>query len=200
MSNIYGYVRVSTKDQNEERQILTMKKLGVPERNIIVEKESGKDFDRKKYKRLIEKMKKDDLLCVSSIDRLGRNYEEIQNQWRRLTKSKGIDIYVVDMPLLDTRIGKNLIGTFVSDIVLQVLSFAAENERNNIKERQKQGIYAAKLRGVRFGRPPGKLPDNFKKTVKDVRNGLISIRSGAKICGMPVSTFRYRMKKADFRP
>ena len=132
---VYGYVRVSAKDQNEDRQIIAMREVGVSEKNIYMDKQSGKDFKRKQYKRLVRKMKKDDLLYIKSIDRLGRNYEEIIEQWRHLTKEKRIDIIVLDMPLLDTRRGKDLMGTFLSDIVLQVLSFVAENEMSNIRQR-----------------------------------------------------------------
>ncbi|MBP3519976.1 MAG: recombinase family protein, partial [Oscillospiraceae bacterium] len=158
---IYGYVRVSTAEQNEDRQLIALREMGVPKKNIFMDKLSGKDFRRPAYRRLVKRMKKNDLLYVKSIDRLGRNYEEIQNQWRRLTKEKGVDIVVLDMPLLDTRRGKDLMGTFLSDIVLQVLSFVAENERTNIRQRQAEGIAAAKARGVKFGRPPLPLPENF---------------------------------------
>ena len=157
----YGYVRVSTKDQNENRQLEAMKQLEILKKNIYVEKISGKDFDRPIYQKLVKKLRPDDLLYIKSIDRLGRNYEEILEQWRILTKEKKVDIVVLDMPLLDTRRGKDLIGTFLSDIVLQVLSFVAENERSNIKQRQAEGIAIAKARGVRFGRPPKPLPSNF---------------------------------------
>lgn len=159
----YGYVRVSTKDQNENRQLEAMKQLEILKKNIYVEKISGKDFDRPIYQKLVKKLRPDDLLYIKSIDRLGRNYEEILEQWRILTKEKKVDIVVLDMPLLDTRRGKDLIGTFLSDIVLQVLSFVAENERSNIKQRQAEGIAIAKARGVRFGRPPKPLPSNFYK-------------------------------------
>ena len=158
---IYGYVRVSSRDQNEDRQLIAMKELSIPDKNIFMDKQSGKDFNRPQYKKLLRRLKRDDLLYIKSIDRLGRNYEEIQNQWRILTKEKGIDIVVLDMPLLDTRRGKDLMGTFLSDIVLQVLSFVAENERTNIKQRQTEGIAAAKAKGIRFGRPPKPLPENF---------------------------------------
>ena len=163
MGNLYGYIRVSTREQNEDRQMIALRELAVPERNIFIDKQSGKDFERPQYKKLLRKMKKDDLLCIKSIDRLGRNYEEILAQWRILTKDKGIDIMVLDMPLLDTRRGKDLMGTFLSDIVLQVLSFVAENERINIRQRQAEGIAAAKAIGVRFGRPPKPLPGNFEE-------------------------------------
>ena len=158
---VYGYIRVSTKEQNEDRQRIAMEEAGVPERNVYMDKQSGKDFNRPQYKKLLRKLKKDDLLYTKSVDRLGRNYEEILQQWRYLTKDKGIDIVVLDMPLLDTRRGKDLMGTFLSDIVLQVLSFVAENERTNIRQRQAKGIAAAKARGVRFGRPPQPLPPDF---------------------------------------
>lgn len=189
---VYGYVRVSAKDQNEDRQIIAMREVGVSEKNIYMDKQSGKDFKRKQYKRLVRKMKKDDLLYIKSIDRLGRNYEEIIKQWRYLTKEKRIDIIVLDMPLLDTRRGKDLMGTFLSDIVLQVLSFVAENERSNIRQRQAEGIAAAKARGVRFGRPPAPLPENFHHLYQQWKNGKITGTAAAKLCGMPLSTFRYR--------
>ena len=158
---IYGYIRVSTKEQNEDRQLIAMNQANVPPDNIFMDKQSGKDFNRPNYKKLLRKLKRDDLLYIKSIDRLGRNYEEIQQQWRLITKDKGVDICVIDMPLLDTRRGKDLVGTFLSDIVLQVLSFVAENERTNIRQRQAEGIAAAKLKGVKFGRPPIPLPENF---------------------------------------
>ena len=161
MSNIYGYIRVSTREQNEDRQLIALREMSVPEKNIFMDKQSGKDFNRPQYKKLVKKLKPGDLLYIKSIDRLGRNYDEILEQWRILTKEKGIDIVVLDMPLLDTRRGKDLMGTFLSDIVLQVLSFVAENERTNIRQRQAEGIAAAKARGVRFGRPPRPLPENY---------------------------------------
>lgn len=194
IAEIYGYVRVSTKEQNEDRQMIALRELAVPERNIFIDKQSGKDFERPQYKKLLRKMKKDDLLCIKSIDRLGRNYEEILAQWRILTKDKGIDIMVLDMPLLDTRRGKDLMGTFLSDIVLQVLSFVAENERVNIRQRQAEGIAAAKARGVRFGRVPKPLPPNFRTVYQRWKHGEITGTAAAKECGMPLSTFRYRAK------
>ena len=190
--SVYGYVRVSSKDQNEDRQMIALREVGVTDKNIFVDKQSGKDFNRPKYKRLLKKLKTDDLLYIKSIDRLGRNYEEIQNQWRILTKDKKVDIVVLDMPLLDTRRGKDLVGTFLSDIVLQVLSFVAENERSNIKQRQAEGIAAAKARGVRFGRPPATLPENFHQVYQQWNVGRIPGLEAAKMCGMPMSTFRYR--------
>ena len=161
---VYGYIRVSSREQNEERQLISLREVQVPEENTFIDKQSGKDFERPQYKRLLRKLKKDDLLYIKSIDRLGRNYGEILEQWRILTKEKSVDIVVLDMPLLDTRQGKDLMGTFLSDIVLQVLSFVAENERANIRQRQAEGIAAAKARGVRFGRPPKPLPDNYLST------------------------------------
>lgn len=190
--NIYGYIRVSSRDQNEDRQLIALREINVPEKNIYMDKQSGKDFDRPQYKKLVKKLKKDDLLYIKSIDRLGRNYEEIQNQWRVLTKDKGVDICVIDMPLLDTRRGKDLVGTFLSDIVLQVLSFVAENERSNIRQRQAEGIAAAKARGVRFGRPPRPLPEGFHSAYQRWKAGKITGTAAAQECGMPLSTFRYR--------
>ena len=189
---VYGYVRVSAKDQNEDRQIIAMREVGVSEKNIYMDKQSGKDFKRKQYKRLVRKMKKDDLLYIKSIDRLGRNYEEIIEQWRHLTKEKRIDIIVLDMPLLDTRRGKDLMGTFLSDIVLQLLSFVAENERSNIRQRQAEGIAAAKARGVKFGRPPKPLPENFHTIYQRWKNGKITGTKAAEECNMPITTFRYK--------
>ena len=161
MGKAYGYVRVSTREQNEDRQMIALDRIEVSRENIYMDKQSGKDFERPRYRNLLRKLEEGDLLYVKSIDRLGRNYEEILEQWRILTKDKKVDIVVLDMPLLDTRRGKDLMGTFLSDIVLQVLSFVAENERGNIRQRQKEGIEAAKQRGVQFGRPPKPLPENF---------------------------------------
>ena len=171
-----------------------MQELSILEKNIFMDKQSGKDFDRPQYKRLVKKLRPDDLLYIKSIDRLGRNYEEIQNQWRILTKEKKIDIVVLDMPLLDTRRGKDLMGTFLSDIVLQVLSFVAENERTNIRTRQAEGIAAAKARGVRFGRPPKPLPESYHSAYQRWMAGAITGSAAARECGMPLSTFRYRSK------
>ncbi|MBQ7932853.1 MAG: recombinase family protein [Clostridia bacterium] len=189
---IYGYVRVSTREQNEDRQLIALREVGVEERNIFLDKQSGKDFERPQYRKLLRKLKRDDLLYIKSIDRLGRNYEEILQQWRLLTKDRGIDIVVLDMPLLDTRRGKDLMGTFLSDIVLQVLSFVAENERTNIRQRQAEGIAAAKARGVKFGRPPKPLPEGFHDAYQRWKRGEITGTTAAKECGMPLSTFRYR--------
>ena len=174
-----------------------MQELSILEKNIFMDKQSGKDFDRPQYKRLVKKLRPDDLLYIKSIDRLGRNYEEIQNQWRILTKEKKIDIVVLDMPLLDTRRGKDLMGTFLSDIVLQVLSFAAENERTSIRTRQAEGIAAAKARGVRFGRPPKPLPESYHSAYQRWMAGAITGSAAARECGMPLSTFRYRAKRYE---
>ncbi len=193
----YGYVRVSTKEQNEDRQLIALREADVPERNIYTDKQSGKDFDRPQYKKLVRRLKKDDLLCIKSIDRLGRNYEEIQNQWRLLTKDRRVDIVVLDMPLLDTRRGKDLVGTFLSDIVLQVLSFVAENERTNIKQRQAEGISAAKARGVRFGRPETPLPENFYQVHQAWRAKKIPLKQAAALCGMPEGTFYSKARKLE---
>ena len=194
MGNIYGYIRVSSRDQNEERQRIALREMKVPEQNFFIDKQSGKNFERPKYKKLVRKMKKDDLLYIKSIDRLGRNYKEILEQWRILTKKKEIDIVVLDMPLLDTRRGKDLMGTFLSDIVLQVLSFVAENERSNIRQRQAEGIAAAKARGVQFGRPRKPLPENFYEIYCQWKNGELTGLEAARRCDMPMSTFRYRAR------
>ena len=197
MADVYGYVRVSTRDQNEERQLIALQKLSVAKKNIFMDKQSGKDFDRPAYKRMVRRMKKDDLLYIKSIDRLGRNYGEILEQWQILTKEKEIDIVVLDMPLLDTRRGKDLMGMFLSDIVLQVLSFVAENERSNIRQRQAEGIAAAKARGVRFGRPAIPYPDNFYQIHRDWRNKKITLRQAAEACEMPVGTFYGKARKFE---
>ena len=189
---ICGYARVSTREQNEARQLDALTAAGIARRDIYLDKQSGKDFDRPQYQRLLRGLRRDDVLYIQSIDRLGRNYEEIIEQWRILTKEKGVDIVVLDMPLLDTRRGKDLLGTFLADIVLQVLSFVAENERANIRQRQAEGIAAAKARGVRFGRPPRPLPDNFDAICRRWQNGEISCAEAARVAGMPISTFRYR--------
>ncbi|MBQ8897336.1 MAG: recombinase family protein [Clostridia bacterium] len=195
--SVYGYIRVSSKDQKEDRQQIALKEVGVELQNIYVDKQSGKDFNRPQYKKMLRKLKKDDLLYIKSIDRLGRNYEEILQQWRILTKEKGVDIVVLDMPLLDTRRGKDLMGTFLSDIVLQVLSFVAENERTNIKQRQAEGIAAAKAQGIKFGRPPLPLPDNFYEVHKAWRSKKITLKQAAEACNMPVGTFYGKARKFE---
>lgn len=189
----YGYIRVSTREQRGDRQLLALEEFGIPKKNIYMDKQSGKDFNRPMYKKMIRKMKKDDLLYIKSIDRLGRNYGEILEQWRILTREKQVDIVVLDMPLLDMRRGKDLMGTFLSDIVLQVLSFVAENERVNIKQRQAEGIAAAKAKGVRFGRPPKPLPENFHFVYQRWKMGEITGTRAAIECKMPLSTFRYKV-------
>ena len=185
----YGYVRVSSLDQNEERQMVEMRNIGIPEENIYKDKQSGKDFNRPMYQKMLRKLKKGDVLYILSIDRLGRNYEEIQSQWRYLTREKEIDVSVIDMPLLDTRRGKDLMGTFLADIVLQVLSFVAQNERENIRKRQAQGIAAAKANGMKFGRPVIKVPPNFPKIVQKWKNGIIKSYEAAEMRGMCESIF-----------
>lgn len=197
---IYGYVRVSSTDQNEDRQMLALHKQKIAEKNIYIDKLSGKNFNRPAYKKLIKKLKSGDLLYILSIDRLGRNYEEIQNQWRVLTKELGADICVIDMPLLDTRQGKDLMGTFIADLVLQILSFVAQNERENIRKRQLQGIAAAKAKGVRFGRPEKWLPPEFVLLIREWEKKKITVAEILKICKMSESTFyrrlrEYRIKK-----
>lgn len=195
MMNLYGYIRVSTREQNEDRQRIALDGVGIAEKNIFLDKQSGKDFNRPQYQKLLRKVKKDDMLYIKSIDRLGRNYAEILEQWRMLTKEKGVDIVVLDMPLLDTRRGKDLMGTFLSDIVLQVLSFVAENERDSIRQRQAEGIAAAKARGIRFGRPEIRSPDDFAQIVAAWESKRITIREAVLACGMSESTFYRRLRE-----
>lgn len=194
MSKVYGYIRVSSADQNEDRQLVALRSCKVPECNLFVDKQSGKDFERPEYRRMLRRLKRDDLLYVKSIDRLGRNYGEILEQWRLLTKEKGVDIVVLDMPLLDTRSGKDLMGTFIADLVLQILSFVAQNERENIRQRQAEGIAAAKARGVPFGRPALPLPENFEQVVSSWRNKEIDFASALQQTGMRPTTFYRRLK------
>lgn len=193
--NIFGYVRVSSVEQNEDRQLIALENVGVAKRNIFIDKQSGKNFERPKYKRLVKKLKPGDLLYIQSIDRLGRNYIEIQEQWRFLTKDKGVDIVVLDMPLLDTRSGKDLLGTFIADLVLQILSFVAQTEREHIRERQAQGIAAAKDRGVKFGRPAKELPPNFYSVLEKWQRQELSGREAARECNMPATTFLKKAKQ-----
>ncbi len=200
MGTIYAYIRVSTRDQKEDRQLLAMKELPIPPKNIFIDKQSGQDFHRPQYQELLRRLQKDDLLYIKSLDRLGRNYKEIPEEWRRLTQEKGVDIVVLDMPLLDTRRGKDLLGTFLSDLVLQVLSFVAENERDNIRRRQAEGIAAAKEKGIRFGRPPAPLPENFADIYRRWQSGELTEKAAAKACAMPLSTFRYRAKRYEPEP
>lgn len=192
---VYGYVRVSGSDQNEDRQIISMQEVDVTNRNIFIDKQSGKDFNRPNYKKLLKKLKQGDILYIKSIDRLGRNYEEIQTQWRVITKEIGADVVVIDMPLLDTRRDKNLLGTFISDIVLQLLSFVAENERVNIRQRQAEGIKAAKKRGVRFGRPPKDAPHNFDDVVCKWVRKEITVQEIMKMYNISESTFYRRLRE-----
>lgn len=195
MGKVYGYVRVSSADQNEERQVDALKKAGVKIYNIFIDKQPGKDFHRTGYEKLVSVLKKGDLLYILSIDRLGRNYAEIQKQWRILTKEKEVDICVLDMLLLDTRNGKDLMGTFIADLVLQILSFVAENERENIKKRQKQGITAAKKRGIRFGRPETEIPDDFEDIIKAWENKCLNINQVLNKCNMSKSTFYRKLRE-----
>lgn len=195
MGSKYGYVRVSSTDQNEERQLVLMVEKGINAKNVFVDKQSGKDFERTAYRRMLKRLRGGDLLYISSIDRLGRNYEEIQKQWRILTKDIGVDICVIDMPLLDTRNGKDLMGTFIADLVLQILSFVAQSERENIKSRQAQGIAAAKANGVKFGRPRTLLPEDFDKIVKDLKKGKLSTDAALELCNMSKSTFYRRIRE-----
>ena len=185
----YGYVRVSTQEQNEVRQLAAMRTFGVAEENIVVEKLSGKDFKRPLYQRLVKRLRPEDVLVVKSIDRLGRNYEEILEQWAFITKERQAAIVVLDMPLLDTRQGRDLTGTLIADIVLQLLSYVAHTERENIRQRQAEGIAEAKARGVRFGRPPKPLPENFRQVYQNWRSKKLTLQEAAKVCGMPVSSF-----------
>ena len=195
--NIYGYVRVSSTDQNEDRQLIAMQGKNVPAKNIFIDKQSGKDFERPQYKKMLKKLRAGDLLYILSIDRLGRNYEEIQRQWRYLTKEVGIDICVIDMPILDTRPYKDLLGTFISDLFLAVLSFVAENERDNIKKRQAQGIAAAKAKGIKFGRPVIEAPPGFEKIAKDFLQGKIKLAEAIEKTGLSKTTFYRRLREYE---
>lgn len=195
MNRVYGYIRVSSRDQNEDRQVCALRKAGIEEKNIYMDKQSGKDFNRPQYKKLVRKMKQGDLLYILSIDRLGRNYSEIQDQWRMLTKEIGIDICVIDMPLLDTRRGKDLMGTFIADLVLQILSFAAQSERENIRKRQEEGIAAAKAKGVHMGRPVKDMPENFAELVKAWEKKKLPTELLLKECKMSEATFYRRLRE-----
>ena len=196
----YGYARVSTIAQNLDRQLDELTKLGIDERHIYTDKESGKDFDRKNYKKLVRKLKPSDVLFIKSIDRLGRNYNMVLDEWRFLTKEKGVDIVVIDMPLLDTRIeGKNLVGKFIADVVLQVLSFVAENERETMRQRQAEGIKMAKQRGVKFGRPAKETPDNFIEIVNLYKEQKITAMTAIKLSGLTRGTFYRKLKNSVFQ-
>lgn len=194
-NTVYGYARVSSTDQNENRQMIALSEVGVPKKNIYMDKMSGKDFDRPQYQKLLKKLKPGDLLYILSIDRLGRNYEEIQKQWRIITKEKNVDVCVIDMPLLDTRQGKDLMGTFIADLVLQILSFVAQSERENIKKRQAEGIAAAKAMGVRFGRPEKDVPDNFAAIIKLWEQKKLPLSEVLKQCNMSEATFYRRLRE-----
>lgn len=193
----FGYCRVSSVAQHEDRQLIAMMELGIPEKNIYVDKQSGKDFNRPQYQKLLRKIGEDSVIYIKSIDRLGRNYTEIQEQWRIITKEKKADIVVLDMPLLDTRRGKDLMGTFLSDIVLSLLSYVADNERINIRQRQAEGIAAAKAKGIRFGRPPLPLPDNFYTVYDEWKAKKISLTEASKKCGLPKGTFYSKARRLE---
>ena len=193
----FGYCRVSSVAQHEDRQLIAMMELGIPEKNIFVDKQSGKDFNRPQYQKLLRKIGENSVIYIKSIDRLGRNYTEIQEQWRIITKEKKADIVVLDMPLLDTRRGKDLMGTFLSDIVLALLSYVADNERINIRQRQAEGIAAAKAKGIRFGRPPLPLPDNFYTVYDEWKAKKISLTEASKKCGLPKGTFYSKARQLE---
>lgn len=196
---IYGYMRVSSRDQNEERQRIALLESGVSDGRIYMDKQSGKDFDRPQYQRLLKKLDRNSVLFIKSIDRLGRNYADLNEQWRIITREKGADIVVIDMPVLDTRREKNLLGTLISDLVLALFSYAAENERVNIRQRQAEGIAAAKARGVKFGRPRFPLPDNFYEIHRKWRGKEMTLNEAAKACGLAKSTFFDRAKEFEQR-
>ena len=191
----YGYVRVSSTDQNEERQISALREKQILQKNIYKDKQSGKDFERPQYKKMLKRLKAGDLLYILSIDRLGMNYLEIHEQWRILTKEKGIDICVIDMPLLDTRNGKDLMGTFIADLVLQILSFVAQNERENIRKRQAQGIAVAKAKGIKFGRPEIALPENFGELVHEWKKKRLPLSEVLEVCKMSEATFYRKLRE-----
>lgn len=193
---LYGYARVSSRDQKEDRQIIALREMGLSDKQIYVDKQSGKDFDRPQYKKLLRKLDSNSVLFIKSIDRLGRNYDDLIDQWRYITK-KGADIVVLDMPILDTRREKNLLGTFISDLVLALLSYVAENERLNIRQRQAEGIVAAKVRGVRFGRPAKPLPDNFHDIRRRWRDKELTLKQAAKACNMPETTFFDKVQRFE---
>ena len=193
----FGYMRVSSREQNEDRQRVALLEMGVPEENIYMDKMSGKNFDRPQYKKMLRKLNGNTVLFIKSIDRLGRNYADLNEQWRIITKEKRADIVVIDMPLLDTRREKNLLGTFISDIVLALLSYVAENERLNIRQRQAEGIAAAKAKGVKFGRPSRSVPDNFDEVHREWREKKITLKEAAKACDMPVGTFYGKIRKME---
>lgn len=192
---LFGYIRVSTKEQNETRQVKALKEQGVKKKDTFIDWQSGKDFNRPAYHRMLEKVQEGDIIIIKSIDRLGRNYEEIIKQWKFLTKEKKVDIRVLDMPLLDTSQSKDLLGTLITDLVLQLLSFVAQNERENIHQRQAEGIAAAKARGMKFGRPEKKLPHDFLYTVEKWKNKELSACEASVELGISTSTFYRRAKE-----
>lgn len=192
----YGYVRVSTRDQNEERQLIAMREYGLADSQIVTEKQSGRDFKRPKYRQLLKKLKSGDTLVIKSIDRLGRNYEEILEQWRLLTKERQVSLVVLDMPLLNSGSERDLTGTLIADIVLQLLSYVAQTERENIRQRQAEGIAAAKARGVRFGHPPMDMPEGFEELKRQWTEGKITSRQAGKLLGVSYQTFLRRVKGA----
>ena len=192
---IMGYARVSTAQQNEDRQIIALREMGVPMKNIYIDKMTGKNFERPQYQKMLKKLNENTVLYIKSIDRLGRNYQDLSDQWRIITKEKKADLVVIDMPILDTRREKNLLGTFISDLILTLLSYCSANEYNMIHQRQAEGIAAAKARGVKMGRPEKPLPDNFDAIYEEWKTGEITAVDAAKKCGMPVSTFKYRAKR-----
>lgn len=194
-NKIYGYVRVSTREQNTARQLIALEKMGVPAKQIYIDEQSGKNFERPAYLKMMQKLKEGDVVITKSIDRLGRNYEEIMEQWRIITKEKKADICIQDMPLLDTTKTKDLLGTFISDVVLQILSFVAQNERDNIRQRQAEGIAAAKLRGVQFGKPKIELPENFPLLFDKWKEKEITILEFADLCNVCRSTLYTRIKE-----
>lgn len=193
----YGYIRVSSIDQNEDRQVIAMRERGIEQKHLFIDKQSGKDFYRPQYKALLKRLKPGDLLCIVSIDRLGRNYVEVQEQWKFITREKRVDIQVLDMPLLDTRTAKDLLGTFIADLILQVLSFVAQNERENIRKRQAEGIAAAKARGIKFGRSKTPLPPEFLEFYLLWKEGKMSKAKAARLCGISASGFQYRIEKHE---
>lgn len=196
---VLGYARVSSYEQNEDRQVRALKEMGVPMRSIYIDRQSGKDFDRPQYQRLLRRLDGDSVLFVKSIDRLGRNYADLNEQWRIITKEKGADIVVIDMPLLDTRRDKDLLGTFINDIVLALFSYVAENERMNIRQRQAEGIAAAKARGVKFGRPSAPLPENFQEVYRQWKEKELTLKEAARACGLPQSTFYDKARRFEKR-
>ena len=192
---IMGYARVSTVQQNEDRQIIALREMGVPMKNIYIDKMTGKNFERPQYQKMLKKLDENTVLYIKSIDRLGRNYQDLSDQWRIITKEKKADLVVIDMPILDTRREKNLLGTFISDLILTLLSYCSANEYNMIHQRQAEGIAAAKARGVRMGRPEKPLPDDFDAIYGEWKAGKITAVDAAKKCGMPISTFKYKAKR-----